>query len=210
MMTYNRLSTEIITYLNKPRDPDTLAQIPNIIENAHKKIGRDSKNIGFVKYLRARFTAGFFVINKPYLWLRNITFNYGTGLNFNTRNQIQLRSYEYLTMYWSDPSQTGLPLYYADYGYRGIIVAPTPNMNYPFEIAYLETPETLTSLIQTNWLTENTPDILLHACLLESNLFLKNPDMIPIWDKTYKEEITALNGVDDQRILDRGSNRGAD
>lgn len=209
-MTYDSLTNEIITYLNKPGDPDTLAQIPNIIENAHKKIGRDSKNIGFVRYLRANFTTGSFVINKPYLWLRNITFNYGTGANFNTRNQINLRSYEYLTMYWPDPSQRGLPIYYADYGYQGIIIAPTPIANYPFEIAYLETPETLSHLVQNNWLTDNVPDILLHACLLEANLFLKNPDMISIWDKIYKEAIAALNALDDQRVVDRGSNRGAD
>jgi hypothetical protein len=209
-MTYNSLVLQIQAELDRT-DADFVAQIPNFILNAHQRICRDSKNIGFEQYVTGSFIVGVPVIAKPGRWRRNITFNYGTGDPVApTVNPIVLRSYEYLRSYWPQPTQTAAPLYYADYGYFNFLVAPTPNDTYPFELAYLELPEPLSILTQTNWLTNYAPDILLYACLLEGVIYLKVDERIQVFTTEYQSRITALNSQDDVRVVDRSSVRESD
>lgn len=208
-MTYASLSAQILQYLNR-NDADTVAMVPNFIAQAEQRICRESKNIGLEQYVTGNFIVGNAVLAKPSRWRRNITFNYGTGTGNNTRNQVYLRSYEFMRNYWPDDTQTAPPLYYSDYGYDHLLVTPTPDQAYPFEFSYLELPLQLTALQQTNWITDFAPDVLLYASLLEAIPFLKNDERIPVWEKMYDRGLTSLNRQDDQRLLDRTSNRQAD
>lgn len=209
VMTYNSLVSQILDYLDRD-DADTTAEVPNFIYQAEQRIARESKNIGFVQYVTSNFTPGVWVYPKPARWRRNITFNYGTGTGNNVRNPVVLRSYEFLRNYWPDPTQTSAPLFYSEYGYSNFLIAPTPDQAYPFEYGYLELPEPITPSNQTNWLTNYVPDVLLYATLLEAIPFLKNDERVPVWEAKYATAISSLNAQDDQRVLDRQSNRGAD
>jgi hypothetical protein len=208
-MTYNSLVLQIESYLNR-NDADTIAQIPNFIYQAEQRICRESKNVGLVVYVTSAFLPGNSVISKPGRWRRTLTFNYGTGALFNTRNQLYLRSYEYLRAYSPDSTLTGKPLYYSDYGYTHWLVAPTPDIDYPFEIGYLELPEPLSIAVQTNWLTNYAPDLLLYGCLLEAIPFLKNDERIPVWQNLYDRALASVENQDTLRLEDRASNRSAD
>lgn len=209
-MTYNSLVLQIQAELDRT-DADFVAQIPNFILNAHQRICRDSKNIGFEQYVTGNFVIGVPVIAKPGRWRRNITFNYGTGtVEAPIVNPIVLRSYEYVRSYWPNPVSTAAPLYYADYGYFNFLVAPTPDQTYPFELGYLELPEPLSALTQTNWLTNYAPDLLLYACLLEGVIYLKVDERIQVFTTEYQTRIAALNAQDDARVVDRSSDREAD
>lgn len=208
-MTFNSLVAQVTAYLNRT-DADTIDQIPNFIEQATQRICRESKNIGFEVYTGGNFIVGQAVYQKPGRWRRNIAFSYGTGANFNTFTPIQLRSYEFCRMYWPDATQVSPPLFYADYGYYNYIVLPTPDQTYPYEYAYLEKPVTITEVQQTNWITDNAPDVYLYATLLEAMPYLKNDERIPVWQQFYKMGIDSLNAQDDQRIQDRQTNRASD
>lgn len=209
MMTYNSLTAQILDYINRS-DADTINEVPNFIYQAEQRICRECKNIGLEQYVTSSFTPNVPVLEKPGRWRRTITFNCGTGGTNNVRNQLFNRSYEYIRNFWPDSTQSGLPLYYADYGYNSWIVAPTPDQSYPFEIAYLELPQPLSNSVQTNWLTNFAPEVLLYACLLEAIPFLKNDERIPVWESLYNRGLASLNAQDDQRYLDRASNREAD
>lgn len=208
-MTYNSLVLQIQAELDRT-DADFVAQIPNFILNAHQRICRDSKNIGFEQYVTGSFTVGLPVIPKPARWRKNITFNYGSGTNNVVVNPIELRTYEYLRSYWPNPTLTSAPLYYADYGFYNFLVAPTPDDTYPFEIAYLELPQVLSLLNQTNWLTNYAPDLLLYACILEAVIYLKVDERISVFANEYNVRLQALNAQDEQRYIDRQSVREAD
>jgi hypothetical protein len=209
VMTYNTLVNEITSYLNR-NDADTLSNIPNFIYQAEQRICRESKNIGFEQYVVGNFIPGTSVYAKPGRWRRNITFNYGTGINNNTRNQVYLRSYEYVRAYWPDATQLGNPLYYCDYGFNNFLIAPTPIANYPFEYSYLELPQPLSINNQTNWLTNYASDALLFGCLLQAIPFLKDDERIPMWSQAYASAVASINEQGDQRVLDRTSNRTSD
>ncbi len=60
---------------------------------------------------------------------------------------------------------------------------------------------------QTNWLTENAPEVLLYGTLLEATPFLKNDERIPVWQNMYDRSAAMLNGEDLAKILDRTATR---
>lgn len=208
-MTFNSLTSQVLAYLDRT-DFDTMEQIPNFINQAEQRICRESKSIGLENYVNGLFTIGLPVLQKPGRWRRTLSFKYGSGPTLDTSNQLYLRSNEYLRAYWPQETELAPPLYYADYGYNNFLIAPTPDRNYPFELCYLELPVPLTINNQTNWLTFNAPDVLLYATLLEAIPFLKNDERVPLWQSMYDRGLSSLNLQDDQRILDRASNRGAD
>lgn len=208
-MTYNSLFAEILAYLDRT-DRDVSDNVPEFISKAEQRIARESKNIGFVKFVTGNFTSNLNTYPKPGRWRRNISFNCGSGVDFQERNILQERLYEFIRSYTKNPvTETGLPLYYADYNYSTFIVAPTPDQAYPFEYAYLELPEPLSESNQTNWLTNYAPDVLLYASLLAAIPFLKDDERVPVWNQYYKESLASLNAQDDQRLLDRSSNAEA-
>lgn len=208
-MTYNSLVNQVMDYLDRT-DTDTQNEVPNFIYQAEQRICRESKNIGLEQYVTGSFTPGVSVLAKPARWRRSITFSYGSGAGNNTVNQLFLRSYDYIRNYWNNPSTQAPPQYYSDYGYDHLLIGPTPDLAYPFEFAYLELPQPLSVANQTNWLTDNVPDLLLYATLLEAISFLKNDERIPIWTSYYNRALQSLNNQDNQRLLDRASNRDAD
>lgn len=208
-MTYTSLTNQVLSYLNRS-DQDTINQIPNFINQAEQRICRESKTIGIESYVTGTFTAGLNVLPKPGRWRRTLSFNYGSGINQNTVNQLYLRSYEYLRNYWPKDLEQAPPLYYADYGYNNFLIAPTPDQDYPFELSYLQLPAPLSIQNQANWLTVFAPDVLLYATLLEAIPYLKDDERIPVWQSMYDRGLSSLNLQDDQRVLDRASNRSAD
>ena len=117
------------------------------------------------------------------------------------------RSYEYLRSYWPDAEATGTPQFYADYDYQHWKLAPTPAANSELEILYYEQPQLLGEDVQTNWLTEHAPDVLLYATLLEATPFLKKDERIGTWQAMYDRAAQALSGEDLKRIMDRAANR---
>jgi hypothetical protein len=117
------------------------------------------------------------------------------------------RAYEYCRSYWPNEAQTGAPQFYADYDYQNWLITPTPSTVQTLEVLYYEQPALLGDDLQTNWLTEYAPDVLLYATLLEATPFLKKDERIQTWQAMYDRAAQALNGEDLKRIMDRTATR---
>ena len=209
-MTYNSLTAQVLNYLDRT-DTSTTAQVPYFIYQAEQRICRECKTIGLEQYVVGTFIPGTSVYPKPARWRRSIAMNVGNGTNFNTRNSVEIRDYDYIRSYTSDPTtQLGLPKFYGDYGYSNILVGPTPDSAYPFEWAYIELPQPISATNQMNWLTNYAPDALLYATLLEAIPYLKNDERIPVWQQMYDRALASLNAQDADRTVDRGQSRGSD
>lgn len=208
-MTYNSLVQQVQDELDR-YDALFVSYIPNFILQATDRINADLKNIGFEQYVAGAFIVGLSVQPKPARWRRTITFNYGTGAGNNIRNPIRLRTYEFCRAYAPDPTQTAPPQFYADYGFYNFLIAPTPDQTYPFELAYLEIPETITANVQTNWLTNYAPSLLLYATLLEAVIYLKVSERVLEMQGEYDRRLAPLANQDQERKLDRGSNLRTD
>lgn len=210
-MTFTTLKQDVQRYLERgdtlASDPIVFEQIPRLINLAERRIARELKIQGFINVVTAQLLADNPVVTKPDRWRDTVSMFIGTGTNNDTRSALFTRSYDYLRSYWPDATQTGEPLFYSDYDYNHWLVAPTPDADYPIEILYYQLPPLLTEEAQTNWLTENAPEILLYATLLEATPFLKNDERIPVWQNMYDRAAAMLNGEDLAKILDRSAVR---
>lgn len=209
VLTYNNLVTNLLNYLERD-DQATIDAIPTFILFAQTRIARDAKTLFLETYVTNLFTNGSNVLQKPANWLNTITFNVGNGTNNNTRNPVILRDYEWCRQYWPDDAATGLPKYYCDYGYNNWLIVPTPDQNYPFELAYEGLPTQLDINNQTNQLTQNAPELLFYACLREAYIFLKDIPNEQISEQLYGNALQAIQSESVFRQTDRYSERNKD
>ncbi len=210
-MTFTTLQQDVRRYLERgttyASDPVVFEQIPRLINLAERRIARELKVQGFINVVSGTLQSGVAVYPKPDRWRDTVSINIGTGANNNTRKVLLSRVYEYLLSYWPDRTATSQPIFYSDYDYTHWLIAPTPNADYPFEVLYYELPPLLDDAVQTNWLTDYAPQLLLYGTLLEATPFLKNDERIPVWQNMYDRAASMLNGEDLAKILDRSAVR---
>jgi hypothetical protein len=202
-LTYNSLLTTVLSYIKRSQDQDTLAIFPTWVGLAESRISRELKFLVNKTVVTGNFTTGSAVVVKPSNWRLTFGINYGTGTNNNTRVPLFPRSYESARTYWPDDTQTSPPLYYCDYDYQHYLIVPTPDQGYPFELSYYGDPANLSPAVQTNWYTQEVPDLLLYATLLEAPSYLKNPDTLPMWQQMYQSALAAYNAEQKGREIDQ-------
>jgi len=210
-MTFTTLQQDVRRYLERgttyASDPVVFEQIPRLINLAERRIARELKIQGFINIVSGTLQAGVAVYDKPDRWRDTVSINIGTGANNNTRKVLFSRAYEYMLSYWPDRTATAQPIFYSDYDYSHWLISPTPDAAYPFEVLYYELPPLLDDVVQTNWLSEYAPQLLLYGTLLEATPFLKNDERIPVWQNMYDRAAAMLNGEDLAKILDRSAVR---
>lgn len=210
-MTFATLKQDVQRYLERgasfAADPVVFEQIPRLINLAERRIARELKIQGFINVVTGTLAAGQSVYAKPDRWRDTVSFGIGTGPTKSKRALLATRDYEYVRTYWPDESETGEPVFYADYNYTHWLVAPTPDAAYPFEVLFYELPQLLDDTNPTNWLTEYAPQILLYGTLVEATPFLKNDERIATWQQYYDRAAAMLNGEDLAKILDRSAVR---
>lgn len=203
-MTYDSLLVDLRRYLERgftqASDQIVFDQLPRLITLGERRIARELKIEGFIRAVNLPLAVGVSTYLKPDRWRDTVSMNVaGTS--------IFARSYEYCRNYWPNEAETGTPQFYADYDYQNWLIAPTPSTAQTCEILYYEQPALLGDNLQSNWLTEYAPDVLLYASLLEATPFLKDDERVPVWSEMYNRAAQALSGQDMGRIMDRAANR---
>jgi hypothetical protein len=198
-MTYDSLVADVQSYLERT-DQATVDKIPTFIMLAEQIIASEIKFIGNLTVATFSLTPNDPVIQKPARWRKTVSMTITANGN---KQPVLLRKYEYLRSYWPNATDTGTPLYYADYDYYHWLVAPTPDIAYPAEVLYYERIQPLDSNNQTNWFTQYAPQALLYGTLLQAMPFLKNDSRVQLWQAMYTQYMTALKAEDLQRIGDR-------
>jgi hypothetical protein len=213
-MTYSSLLNDLRNYLERgatlATDPSVYLQLPSLIGLAERRLARELKIQGTVTVVSSTMTQGEATYSKPDRWRETVSIRVGTGAGYNVTQEVFPRAYEYIRQYWPNQTLTGTPRFYADYDYSHWFFAPTPNAPFPYELIYYELPPLLGDDVQTNWFTEYAPNALLYASLMEAAPFLKNEEIIPIWQGFYDRSVAALNGEDIRQIADRGIIRRED
>jgi len=204
VMTYDSLLVDLRRYLERgftqASDQIVYDQLPRLITLGERRIARELKIEGFIRAVQTPLQEGVAVYLKPDRWRDTVSM---------TLNGVPIfaRAYEYCRNYWPNEAQTGTPQFYADYDFQHWLLAPTPDAASTLEILYYEQPALLGEELQTNWLTEYAPDLLLYAALLEATPFLKSDERIQTWQALYDRAAQAISGEDLKRIMDRSANR---
>lgn len=199
VMTYDSLVEDIQSYLERS-DAATLAKIPQFIMLAEQIIASEIKFLGNLVVVESNMVLGEATIAKPARWRKTVSMNVTVA---GKRQPILLRTYEYLREYWPNPSSTDVPLYFCDYDYEHWLIAPTPSLDYSYEVLYYERNQPLDSTNQSNWFTQYAPQALLYGSLLQAMPFLKNDERIPMWQGQYDKIIAVLQNENVVRVADR-------
>lgn len=199
VMTYDSLVSDIASYLERS-DTATLEKIPTFIMLAEQVISAQIKFLGNLTVNASTMVANQNIIDKPARWRKTVSMNITAN---GKREPVLLRRYEYLRQYAPDPASLGMPKYYADYDYTHWLVAPTPDVDYTFEVLYYDRPQPLDSSNQTNWFTQYAPQALLYGSLLQAMPFLKNDGRVQLWQQQYDLIMGALKAEDQARVGDR-------
>jgi hypothetical protein len=197
VMTYNSLIADVLQYLER-KDTAVTNQVPQFIMLAEFEIAQEIKTLGQLQVVESTMTLGNPVLQKPARWRKTVSINI---TNSGTVQPVYVRKYEYLKNY-APTSTTGTPLYYCDYNYDNWLVSPTPDKAYSFEVLYYERLNPLSASNQTNWITQNAPNVMLYGTLLQAMPFIKT-DQRTIFQQKYSEGIQALKLEDQLRIADR-------
>ena len=221
MMTYDSLSAQLQLMLERSDDP-FVTLIPNFIEQAHQRITRDAISLEMVYYVSGNLVSGNNRLSKPSLWLRPLALKIiipaSSVADVNQYQEVEWRSYDFARKYFpsneviagqlTDPTSfSNVPLFYADYGREYLLLSPTPAVTYGFELSFYGLVSTITSSLQTNFLTNYAPSLLLYATLLETSSFVKVDERIQVWQQKYQEALDEFNKNDKLSKEDRQTNR---
>lgn len=200
-LTYDTLTSDVKSYLERPSDAALAAQLPRLIMLAENRLATALKILGVQQIGQGTLTAGSPTMAKPSLWRQTVSFRVQYQGDWK---DIYLRTYEFCRQYWPNPSATvSVPRYYADYNFDQFLLVGTPATALAFELVYIAKLEPLSSSNQANWYTANAPQLLLAAVLLESEIWLKNQTRIAARQEAYQSALDAFKAQDGGRAFDR-------
>ena len=199
-MNYTNLITTVSDYLERD---DLVSKIPTFIMLAEKKASRILKAQLAQIAVTDSLTLNSPVIVKPQRWVETISFTIETPTGIVVLKE---RSRETIQSMYPILTDTATPKYYAEFQENYYYVGPTPDFAYAFELMMYQQPPALGEIQQTNYLTENAPDLLLYSTLLEAEAYLKNDTRIELWKAARDEIIQQYTGLDMRRQSDRQQN----
>ena len=98
---------------------------------------------------------------------------------------------------YPNPTDEGIPRYYAQFEPYTYIIGPTPDDNYDVELHYYYYPESIVTA-GTSWLCDNFETVLLYGSLREAVIFQKGEqDMVAYYEQKYQESLALLRELGD-------------
>ena len=100
---------------------------------------------------------------------------------------LRQRTYEFLQDYWPTPGSTGEPKYFCELTETTWGVAPTPNASRNGTARFIKRPTSVVTQTAGTWLSLNFGDLLLRACLMCAEAYLKADERIGVWKAEYAD-----------------------
>jgi hypothetical protein len=194
-MTYDELVTNIRNYTEVNANVFTNAVINTFITMAENQILREIDLDVFKVEATTNMTSGNKFLSAPsdILTHRYMMITSGSNQIF-----LDFRDTSFMKEYWPNGSTTGTPKYYSVWDQNTFYVAPTPNENFVVELGYIYRPAQLSSTNTTTWISNNAPEALLYACLIQAYSYTKGPDnMLQYFTNSYRQAIQGL-GIEQQ------------
>jgi len=204
-LTYTSLISDIVSYAERS-DSEFLAQVPRFIMLAENRLASEILGLGFLKVVNFTLNINNPVYSKPARWRDTASISI---VEAGSRTFLKQRGLEYIQSYWPDQTLTEKPEFYADYDYEHWLFAPTPDAEYSASLSYYERPEPLDDTNQTNWTTRYAPQLLLSACMIEAQSFLKTPERLQEFQNMYQSAAMAISKENAVRSTDKSASRSS-
>lgn len=187
--SYSTLKTAVSNWLDRT---DLTDRVEEFITLAEARINRTLRVRGIEDRAITNLISGqeYYSLPSDFLTARNVQINTNPlrRLKYKTPQQMDFEH---------PRSDTGIPRIYTIIG-NEIQLKPVPNSTDELEIGYFVKLDPLSDTNTTNWLTDNAPDLLLYASLLEAEAFLINDPRIGIWKSGFEQAMNEWNTLDDK------------
>jgi hypothetical protein len=141
------------------------------------------------------FTAGDHYLSLPSDYLAS--FSMAVILPDGTQEFLLDKDVNYIRQAYPNPSDQGVPKYYAQFSPYTYIIGPTPDDGYDVELHYYYYPQSIVTA-QSSWLGDNFESALLYGSLLEAAAFMKSdPDVVTNYQNRYNEALALLKELGD-------------
>ena len=195
-MTYTELLQKIRDYTEVDANVFTSTILDGFIENAEYRIFRDVDSDNNRRYATANLITSDRFIDRPagLLVVRSAQIVDSDGSSQpDNREFLQYRDTSFMSEF-NPTGETGVPKYYSLWDEQKIVVAPTPDATYTIQLNYILKDPGLSSTNTTTYISQNFPNGLLYACLVEAYGFLKGPqDLLQLYEQKYKQVIEGFS-----------------
>jgi len=195
-MTYTELLDKIRDYTEVDANVFTSTILNGFIENAEFRILRDIDSDNNRRYDTANLIVNDRFIGRPagLLVVRSAQIVDSQGSSQpNNREFLQYRDTSFMSEF-NPTEDTGVPKYYSLWDENTIVVAPTPDATYTIQLNYILKDPGLSSTNTQTYISQNFPNGLLYACLVEAYGFLKGPqDLLQLYEQKYKQVIEGFS-----------------
>jgi hypothetical protein len=201
-MNYTALSNAIQAYTENT-ETDFVANIPVFVTQAEQRI---FNSIQFPS-LRQNVT-GVTTTNNKYLQCPTDFLAVYSLAIINASGEYEYllnKDVNFIRQAYPQPTDTGIPKYYALFGPRSdnaaeltFILGPTPDAAYGAELHYFFYPPSITVSPYTSWLGDNFDPVLLYASLVEAYTYMKGEaDMMGLYNQKFMEALALAKRLGD-------------
>ena len=202
-MNYAQLTQAIQAYAENTESL-FVSNIPLFISEAELRIYNSVQ----IPVLRKNVT-GTLTTSNPYLSCPNdfmAVYSLAAIGTSGSYNYLIDKDVSFIREAYPNPTDTGLPKYYAIFGTQltfptelSLILTPTPDANYTVELHYYYMPESITTAASgTSWLSDNYDPVLFYGAMREAMIFMKGEaDMVGYYEQKYQEALAQLKRLGD-------------
>lgn len=192
--TYSNLKSAIQDYLEST-ETSFVSNLDNFIEATEERILKNVQLDDFRKNVTGSLTASNTYLTAPSDFLA--PFSMAVIDSSGNHNYLLLKQVSFIRDFTPNASTTGLPKYFAEFDESTFILAPTPDSAYTMELHYYYRPGSLTAAGDsgTTWLSDNAPNAMLYGSLVEGSMYLKNYEVLPIYEAKFQEALLGLKNL---------------
>lgn len=198
--TYAELQTAVKNWIDNENLGDD--RIREFITLGEALIYRDLRLRTMESSVTENPIGGRIAVPDDYVEAKNFIYGDGQG------NTIPLEKVDIdkLLRRYPDRTTTANPFVYARF--RTIFeFGPKPPDTLNFQLIYYKRLPALSDTNTTNWFTENAPDLLLFASLVQAQGYIGDDQRVPLWKQLYSEAARSVNREETQEDIRGGQRR---
>ena len=201
--TYDELLTTVASF-NERSTAQLEPVFPQLVQFAENAINLSLKELSTQEVVRTTFETSNPLLVKPARWRETVSFvlrKVSGGVT--TQHRLQPRTVEFVRDFWPEQSETDVPRYYCDLDLDYLLVAPTPDQAYEFEMVIQASVDPLTSSNQVNYISKQHPALLMSAVQEQVCRWLRNDARADIFKNQFMELVAAARVEEERRALNR-------
>jgi len=201
-MNYTELSNAIQAYTENT-EADFVTNIPVFVTQAEQRIYNSVQFPSIRKNVTGSMTTNNKYLQCPTDFLAVYSL---AVINASGEYEYLLnKDVNFIRQAYPQPTDTGLPRYYALFGPRSdnaaeltFILGPTPDSGYSSELHYYFYPPSISVAPFTSWLGDNFDTVLLYGSLVEAYTYMKGEaDMMALYNGKYQEALALAKRLGD-------------